>query len=235
MGKNKLAKFEEMESFKNVFQPTTEEARSGKYYMKGNWKSNYFGNANDLIVELGCGKGEYSVSMAKTFKDRNFIGVDIKGARIWRGAKTAMEEKLNNVAFLRTRIEMIASFFIEDEVDQIWLTFPDPQEKKKRKKKRLTASGFLNTYRVFLKDNGIVNLKTDNDLFYNYTLSVIEINELELIYSTSDVHKTDANDQLLQIKTHYEQLFLNENKNINYLKFKLPKNKEIIEPPEEEK
>ena len=186
-----------------------------------------------MVLELGCGKGEYSIGLAQAYPEKNFIGVDIKGARMWRGAKTAINEEIKNVAFLRTRIEMIQSFFTNDEIDEIWITFPDPQEKNRRKKKRLTSSGFLNSYRSFLKDNGIVNLKTDNDLLYEYTLAMIDFNKLELEYKSSDVHNTDATNKLLQIKTHYEQIFLEENKNINYIRFKLSKNKEIIEPPDE--
>ncbi len=230
MGKNKLARFKEIRMFKNVFEPDNHEARSGNYFMKGNWKQDYYKNKNPLVIELGCGKGEYSVGLARKFPEKNFLGVDIKGARMWCGAKTAIDENIINLAFLRTWIEMIKSFFGQEEVDEIWITFPDPQEKKRRKKKRLTATGFLNSYRSFLIDNGIIHLKTDNDLLYNYTLSVINFNNLELVYKTSNIHKTDPDDELLQIKTHYEQLFLKENKNINYLKFKLPKDKQIIEP-----
>lgn len=234
MGKNKIAHFEEIKTFKNVFEPTIEVAKSGNYKLKGYWKQNYFKNDNLFIVELGCGKGEYTVGLAINYPNENFMGVDIKGARIWRGAKTAVEQNIENVAFLRTRIEFMHTFFGEEEVDEIWITFPDPQDKRRRKKKRLTTAGFLNNYRLFLKDNGIIHLKTDNDLLYTYTLSVIEFNKLELVYRTSDVHNTDAGNRLLQIKTHYEKLYLKENKNINYIKFRLPKNKQIVEPPDQE-
>ena len=224
-------RFDELHSFENVFEPSIEEARSGDYFIKGKWREKHFLNKNPLVLELGCGKGEYSIGLAQAYPKKNFIGVDIKGARMWRGAKTAISEEIKNVAFLRTRIEMIQSFFEVDEVDEIWITFPDPQEKNRRRKKRLTAAGFLNSYRSFLKDNGIVNLKTDNDLLYEYTLAIIDFNKLELEYKSNNVHSTDTNNKLLQIKTHYEKLFIKENKNINYIRFKLSKNKEIIEPP----
>jgi len=226
-----LHRFAEMKTFKNVFEPTIEEAKSGRYKLKGKWIQNYFENNHLLILELGCGRGEYSVGLAENFPNKNFIGIDIKGARMWRGAKTALENKIENVAFLRTRIEMIQSFFGEDEVDEIWITFPDPQLKRRRKKKRLTGPVFLNSYRKFMNNNGLVHLKTDNDVLFNYTLNVATFNNLTINYQTTDLHKTDSNNKLLQIKTHYEQIFLKENKNINYLNFNLPKNREIIEPP----
>ncbi|HPV56712.1 MAG TPA: tRNA (guanosine(46)-N7)-methyltransferase TrmB, partial [Tenuifilaceae bacterium] len=176
MAKNKLRRFAENETFENLFQPTMSDVMNGDFHLKGKWRSDYFKNSNPIVLELGCGKGEYSVGLAKMFPEKNFIGADIKGARLWRGAKTAVEEKMSNVAFIRTRIEHIASFFAPEEVDEIWVTFPDPQPREKKSKKRLTSSRFLNHYAKFLKPNGIVHLKTDSQALHAYTKAVIEYN-----------------------------------------------------------
>ena len=176
MGKRKLGQFEELNTFSNVFQPSIDEVFGKDYRLKGKWAAGHFKNTNPVILELGCGKGEYTVGLAGLFPGQNFIGIDIKGARIWAGARQAIREKIPNVAFIRTRVEFITSVFGRDEVDEIWLTFPDPQLKTKRNKKRLTASKFLNSYREFLKDGGIVHLKTDNSVLYNYTLELVKNN-----------------------------------------------------------
>jgi len=171
--KNKLKRFKENETFKNVFQPTREELTKEVYALKGNWNSTFFKNDNPIVLELGCGKGEYSVALAQKFPNKNFIGVDIKGARFWRGAKTALEENIPNVAFLRTQIELVDHAFAENEVDEIWITFPDPQIKYRRTKHRMTNSVFLNRYKKILKPDGFVNLKTDSEFMHGYTLGLL--------------------------------------------------------------
>mgnify|MGYP006302084811 CR=1 FL=1 len=234
MSKNKLQKFREMKSFHRVFQPAFEEVFHNDYPLKGTWSEEVFSNGHSLTLELGCGKGEYTVNLAARFPERNFIGIDIKGARIWRGAKTANEQSLLNVAFLRTRIEMITSFFRQDEVDEIWITFPDPQEKKRRRKKRLTGPRFLNLYRQFLKDNGLVHLKTDNRLLYQYTLELARHNNLDIIQHTDDLYGSGMADEILSIRTFYESQFLEEGKKIHYLSFRLPREVTITDLPEDD-
>lgn len=234
MGKNKLARFEELAKMERVFQPDFEEIFQKDYFLKGNWSEKVFRNHHPLVLELGCGKGEYTVGMASRFPGRNFLGVDIKGARIWRGAKTANEENIQNAAFLRTRIEFIPSFFSKDEISEIWLTFPDPQEKKRRKKKRLTGSRFLNLYRSFLVDNGIVHLKTDNNILFEYTAELARFNKLEILYETSDLYHSDYDNEILDIKTFYEKQFLDQGIRIKYIQFRLPSGRNIIELPDEE-
>ncbi len=234
MSKNKLAKFSELEKLDRVFQPSFEEIFQKDHKFKGKWSAEVFHNTNPLILELGCGKGEYTVGLAKEYEHKNFIGIDIKGARIWRGARTANEENVQNAAFIRTRIELIRSFFAPEEVSEIWLTFPDPQEKKRRKKKRLSGSRFLNEYRHFLKDKGIIHLKTDNDILYDYTLKLLHYNNLQADYYTSDLYSAAFREDVPDIRTFYEKQYLAEGKNINYLKFRLPADKEIAELPEDD-
>jgi len=235
LGKDKLRRFEELGKFERVFQPGIEEINGKQYHLRGKWKSEVFKNNNPLILELGCGKGEYTIGLAKNFPDKNFIGVDIKGARIWKGAKTSHEEKILNAAFLRTRIELISSFFAMGEVDEIWVTFPDPQPTERRKKKRLTSAGFLTLYQGFLKDGGIMHLKTDSDLLYEYTLSLVRFNSLEILFESSDLYKrSDLPDPILGIKTYYEQKFLDQGSNINYLKFRIKSQIPLHEIPEKE-
>lgn len=234
MGKNKLQKFREMHSFHRVYQPAFEDVYKKDYRLKGAWSREVFNNAHPITLELGCGKGEYTISLARRFPERNFIGIDIKGARIWRGAKTAHEEALENVAFLRTRIELILSFFSRDEVEELWITFPDPQEKRRRRKKRLTGPRFLNLYRQFLVDNGTIHLKTDNDMLYRYTLSLAEYNNFEIVHRADDLYVSDIADDLRTIRTHYESQYLEEKKTIHYLAFRLPRERMIEELPDEE-
>lgn len=225
MGKNKLGKFAENKTFKHVFQPTAEESLNEDYKNKGNWRKNYFNNENPIILEVGCGKGEYSVGLGKQFKDKNFIGIDIKGARIWRGAKTVEEENIKNVAFLRTRAEFIERFFGKDEIDEIWITFADPQPKKD--KKRLTSPRFIEHYRNILKKGGIMHLKTDSDILYEYTMEQIEEHGYELIQQTDNLYSELIDDldeetqKILNIKTHYEKLFSDKGFDIKYVKFKI--------------
>ncbi|MFD2863279.1 tRNA (guanosine(46)-N7)-methyltransferase TrmB [Mucilaginibacter antarcticus] len=213
MGKDKLRRFAEIETFSNVLQ-----LDEGKPY-KGEWSKSFFKNDNPVVLELACGKGEYTVNLAKLFPEKNFIGIDYKGNRIWRGAKTALEEGVNNVAFIRMQIETLTEFFAPGEVDEIWITFPDPQPQLSREKKRLTSPRFLNMYVEVLKPGGCVNLKTDNDGFYAYTAEKVQ--ELKLVehISTADLYHSEYADEVLSIKTYYEKKYLQHNKNINYIKF----------------
>ena len=218
--KNKLKRFIQNESFSNVIQPKRQELLSKNFNYKGNWNSLYFKNNNPIIIELGCGRGEYTVNLAKLNPDKNYIGIDIKGARFWRGAKTSIDEKLDNVAFLRTQIELINLVFGKDEVDEIWLTFPDPQIKYQRTKHRLTNPFFINLYKKILKNKGIVHLKTDSEFLHGYTLGILKSFNINLIFSNHDIYKNNnAPDEVINIKTHYEKLFLESNKNISYLSF----------------
>lgn len=213
MGKDKLRRFAEIATFDNVI-----ELESGKP-LKGNWAGQQFKNNHPLILELGCGKGEYTVNLARLYPDKNFIGIDYKGNRIWRGAKTAIEENIPNVAFLRIQIENLLDYFSDQEVDEIWITFPDPQPQVSREKKRLTSPRFLEKYKQILKKGAPVHLKTDSDLLYAYTCE--KISELGLIthVQTDDLYNSRLSDEVLSIKTYYEKKYLAHNKNINYLKF----------------
>jgi tRNA (guanine-N7-)-methyltransferase len=227
VGKNKLARWAEMKSFSNVIEPPTEEAYGRDHPLKGEWKRIIFKNENPVVLELGCGKGEYTVGLASKFESNNYIGIDIKGARMWRGSKTAHESGIKNAAFLRTRIEFINSFFSDDEVEEIWITFPDPQPKRRNSAKRLTSPFFLNSYRSFLKDRGIVHLKTDNKGLYDYTCSVVKKNDLEVVCSYDDLYSGSIRNDIHSIRTHYENIFLKDGIKICYLAFRLEKNKEL--------
>ena len=225
MGKGKLQKFAEMETFRNVFQYPYSVIENVPFEMKGRWSDEYFHNQNPIVLELGCGKGEYTVGLARMFPDINFIGVDIKGARMHKGAKEAISENLANVAFLRTNIEFIDRFFGEDEVQEIWLTFSDPQMKNPRK--RLSSTYFMERNRRLLADKGIVHLKTDSNFLFTYTRYMVEHNSLPLLFSTEDLYHTDGIDeatrQILGIKTYYEQQWIERGLNIKYMKFELPR------------
>ncbi|MDB5111366.1 MAG: trmB [Mucilaginibacter sp.] len=213
MGKDKLRRFAEIENFNNVLQ-----LDAGKAY-KGNWSSGFFKNTNPVVVELACGKGEYTVNLAVLFPDKNFIGIDYKGNRIWRGAKTAVEDGVANVAFLRIQIENLLDYFAPGEIDEIWITFPDPQPQLSREKKRLTSPRFLNMYQQLLKVGGFINLKTDNDDLHTYTADKIDELKLSLYVKTEDLYNSAHANEVLSIKTYYEKKYLKDNKNINYLKF----------------
>lgn len=221
MGKNKIKRFAENETFQNLIQPSFEEVFNTDYPLKGKWNTEFFKNSNPIVLELGCGKGEYTVGLARMFPLKNFIGIDIKGARLWRGAKTALEEGLCNVGFIRTRIDHIKSFFSPNEIDEIWVTFPDPHPRPSKATKRLTSSRFLNYYAHFLKPNGIVHLKTDNQLLHHYTKAVVEQNNLKKLICTNNLYSEITNDPILGIKTFYEQQFLEKGLPITYIKFEL--------------
>ncbi|HAP31184.1 MAG TPA: tRNA (guanosine(46)-N7)-methyltransferase TrmB [Flavobacteriales bacterium] len=220
MAKNKLRKFSQMAEYPNVFQPTFEELKSG-FSIQGKWKPEVFKNDNPLVVELGCGKGEYSVGLAKKYPEKNFLGIDVKGARMWKGASDAVHECISNVAFLRTRIEFIEYCFANSEVDEIWITFPDPQIKKKRAKNRLTHPVFLERYSNILQDKGLIHLKTDSQFLHGYTLGIIEGHQHHLEDAEHDIYNAVLQRDNMEIKTHYEQLFLEKNMPITYLRFRL--------------
>lgn len=234
MGKGKLAKFRENETFGNVIQPEVTDFMNFSHPLKGRWNADVFKNDNPIVLELGCGKGEYTVGLARMFPDKNFIGVDIKGARIWTGAKESNLEQMTNVAFLRTRIEIVSAFFAPDEVSEIWITFPDPQMKKRRAKKRLTSSLFLTSYQKFLTDGGCINLKTDSRFLYHYSLKVAQLNNFEIERQTADLYAEPWVDDVLRIKTYYEQLHIDDGNTIHYLKYHLPRNKQLVEPEPDE-
>jgi len=217
--KNKLKRFRENETFQNVIQPERDEVLNG-FSLKGKWHA-YFKNDNPIVLELGCGKGEYSVALAQNNPQKNFIGIDIKGARFWRGAKTALEENLTNVAFLRTQIELIDHCFEIGEISEIWITFPDPQIKYKRTKHRLVTKSFLDKYQLLLTSDGLVHLKTDSEFLHGYLLGLLHEGEHEILYANHDIYNsssppTDAT----SIQTFYEKQYLDKNKAITYLKFR---------------
>ena len=227
MGKNKLAKFGEMEHFENVIQVPYKKLEQESFYLKGNWATDFFKNENPIILELGCGKGEYTVELAEKNPLFNFIGIDIKGARMYVGAKQALGKNLKNVAFLRTNIEIINHFFGKEEITEIWLTFPDPQMKKTRK--RLTSTFFLNLYKQFLKKDGVVHLKTDSNFQYTYTIALVHLNGFEILAETNNLYESEVLNETLQIKTFYEKQWLSRGITIKYIAFKLS-NTEFTEP-----
>ena len=220
--KNKLKRFKENETFTNVFQPTREEVVGDQFPLKGKWSADFFKNDNPIVLELGCGKGEYSVGLAERFPEKNFIGIDIKGARFWRGAKTAVESGMNNVAFVRTQIELINHIFAENEVSEIWITFPDPQIKYKRTKHRMTNAEFLERYKKILKPSGLMHLKTDSEFMHGYTLGLLHGLGHEVIYANHNIYKNEgAPAEVTGIQTFYESQYLEVNKPITYIKFRI--------------
>ena len=222
MPKRKLMKFEQVSNFANCFFLSFEQSKNGGLPLKGKWHSDYFRNNNPIVLELGCGKGEYTVGLAKRYPDKNFIGVDVKGNRIWTGAKEALENNMNNVAFIRTRIDFIEACFEKGEVQEIWITFPDPQPLKTTIRQRLTNMIFLSRYKNILVDHGIVNLKTDNEPFYEYSREVIRENNIEELDATNDLYaQPETRDEALtNIKTYYEKMFSEKGFKICYLKFR---------------
>ncbi len=232
MSKGKLAKFADMETYENVFQYPYSVVEHVPFEMQGHWHEAYFHNDNPIVLELGCGKGEYTVGLAKLYPHINFIGVDIKGARMWTGATQAIKEGQKNVAFLRTNIEIIDRFFAPDEVQEIWLTFSDPQMKNPRK--RLTSTYFMNRYRRFLIDGGIIHLKTDSNFLFTYTTYMVEKNHLPLVLRTNDLYPENSENseysEAASIQTYYEQMWIDRGLNIKYMKFHLPHEGELVEP-----
>ena len=226
--KGKLNRFRENETFSCLIQPATEEVFGKDHPLKGRWNSDFFKNNNPIVLELGCGKGEYTIALSRKFPDKNFIGVDIKGARLWRGAKFAEENSLSNVGFLRTRIEFLESIFGPDEISEIWITFADPQLKRDRK--RLTGVMFLNRYKEFLKENGVINLKTDSRFLHEYTLALAKQNNLTILEVNNDIYGSNYADEILSIKTFYESQFLEQGIDITYLKFCLDNSFPLKEP-----
>jgi tRNA (guanine-N7-)-methyltransferase len=232
MSKGKLQKFADMENYSNVFQYPFSVIEQVPFEMKGHWREQYFHNNNPIVLELGCGKGEYTVELAKLYPETNFIGVDIKGSRMWTGATQAIDDGLTNVAFLRTNIEIIERFFGKDEVQEIWLTFSDPQMKNAHK--RLTSTFFMDRYRNFLVDKGIIHLKTDSNFLFTYTTYMAEKNKMDMIFRTEDLYHTDGIDdetrKILTIQTYYENQWIVRGLNIKYMKFRLIQNTPLIEP-----
>lgn len=228
MGKNKLKKFAEIEEWDCVLQYPREKLLAEGFPHKGVWNENVFSSPNPIVLELGCGKGEYTVGLAKENPSKNFVGIDIKGARIWSGAKEVKENNIKNAAFLRTEIENLGSFFGPGEVDEIWITFPDPQMQKPRK--RLTASGFLKRYSSILKPGGVVHLKTDSPFLYEYTRRLVELNNLEVLRITDDLYGSGMADPVSSIKTYYESQWLSRGKSIKLISFRLAPGLELSEP-----
>ena len=233
MGKGKLEKFADMERYENVFQYPYSTWEEKPFTMQGRWREQYFKNDNPIVLELGCGKGEYAVELARNYPDKNFIGVDIKGARMWTGATQALNEGLRNVAFLRTNIEIIDRFFTPGEVQEIWLTFSDPQMKNPRK--RLTSTYFLERYRHFLTDGGTAHLKTDSNFLFTYTTLMVEHNALPLLFRTDDLYHDEQSPSMvepatLSVQTYYEQMWMARGLNIKYMKWQLPHNVSLTEP-----
>lgn len=217
MGKNKLSKFANMEEYPHVFQYPFAVLQEKGFEMKGKWNELFFKNDNPIILELGCGKGEYTVGLGKLFPNKNFIGIDIKGARMWTGAKQSLEDEMTNVAFLRTHIELVTHFFAKGEIAEIWITFPDPQMNKVSK--RMTSTRFMKLYRQLLNDEGIIHLKSDSNFMFTYTAEMVELNKLPVIYKTDDLYASDLVDDILKIQTYYEQQWIGRGLTIKYLKF----------------
>ena len=221
MSKNKLKKFAENATFPHFFQPLQTEVMEKGFELKGKWRNDFFKNNNPLVLELACGRGEYTVGLATKYRDKNFIGVDKKGARMWKGGKESLNAQLPNVAFLRTQIGLIKYFFEKNEVDEIWITFPDPQPARSQVNKRLTSPLFLDFYKHILKPNGLVHLKTDSESLYEYTLEVIENLQYEVVEKNIDIHATEHTDDDLSIQTYYETMWRKEGGTIKYIRFRM--------------
>jgi tRNA (guanine-N7-)-methyltransferase len=223
LAKRKLQRFAENETFNHFFQPVWEELVAG-FPLRGKWNADFFGNPNPITIEMGCGKGEYTVDLSTKYLGRNFIGIDKKGARMWRGAKTSNQKQSTNAAFVRTRAENINMVFAPGEIDEIWITFPEPQPNSPRHSKRFTSPEFIKRYRKLLKPGGIIHLKTDSDLFYTYTLEVISLGGHEILYNNSDLYSNPGDPEVkdvVDVQTHYEKMWLAQGSTIKYLRFSL--------------
>lgn len=228
MGKNKLAKFSDMAGYPHVFQYPYAVLQEQGFPMRGRWNELFFKNDHPIVLELGCGKGEYTVGLGRLFPEKNFIGVDIKGARMWSGAKESLESGMTNVAFLRTSIELIAQFFAPGEVSEIWITFPDPQMKKVRK--RLTSTRFMALYQQILTPDGLIHLKSDSPFMYTYTCEMVKANGYPVQVATDDLYHSGIADDILEIKTFYEQQWLERGMNIKYIRFVCQPREQFVEP-----
>jgi len=228
MGKNKLRKFEEMNAYPHVFQYPFAVLKEKGFEMRGKWNESFFNNNRPIVIELGCGKGEYTVGLAKIFPEKNFIGIDIKGARMWSGAAQAQRENLKNVAFVRTHIEWIDYFFSQGEVSEIWLTFPDPQMKKVNK--RMTSTRFMKLYNRILKENGEIHLKTDSNFMFTYTCEMVKVNRFPVLIQTNNLYESQITNEILSIRTFYEQQWLDRGISIKYICFELEPRETYIEP-----
>ena len=225
MGKNKLARFSELSTFSNTYQnydvkdPKLIDCEGEEVQLKGLWNEKHFKNKQPIVLELACGGGEYTVALAQKYPNKNFIGVDIKGNRIWKGAKIAMETNISNAGFLRTRIEQLDLFFDANEVSEIWITFPDPFLRKSKAQRRLTSSRFLKIYRKLLQKDGLVHLKTDDPTLYQFTVDTIEEEKLNMIYHNDDIYASDLFTEELEVKTYYEKMHLEKGKTIKYVRY----------------
>jgi tRNA (guanine-N7-)-methyltransferase len=228
VGKNKLQKFEDINGFSHVFQYPFAALQESGFEMKGKWNELFFKNNHPVVLELGCGRGEYTVELGRLFPEKNFIGVDIKGARLWTGAKEVAESQMSNVAFLRTHIELIDYFFAPEEVSEIWITFPDPQMSKVNK--RMTSARFMKLYQHILADKGLIHLKTDSSFLFSYTREMIKVNHLPVLVETDDLYNSNLADKILSIQTFYEQQWLDRGLNIKYITFVCESGKEFLEP-----
>lgn len=228
MGKNKLQKFDDMSAYPHVFQYPFATLQEKGFEMKGKWNELFFENSHPIVLELGCGKGEYTVGLSKLFPDKNFIGIDIKGARMWSGAKQALEDKMINVAFLRTHIELINHFFSPEEISEIWITFPDPQMSKVNK--RMTSTRFMKLYREILNEFGLIHLKTDSNFMFTYTNEMIKANHFPVLVQTDDLYNSHLANDILSIQTFYEQQWLERGLNIKYIQFICEPRENYIEP-----
>lgn len=233
MGKNKLRKFVDINTYSHVFQYPFAVLQEKGFELKGKWNESFFGNSRPVVIELGCGKGEYAVGLAKRFPEKNFIGIDIKGARIWSGATQARQENLKNVAFIRTRIELIDRFFAPDEVSEIWITFPDPQMRKVNK--RMTSARFMELYSRILKENGEIHLKTDSNFMFTYTCEMVKANHFPVLIRTDNLYESHLADEILSIRTFYEQQWLDRGIPVKYIRFALEARETYIEPEVEVK